>query len=63
MVEYAYYSPSLILLYFINSKISFKFGIAGAQPTFVTTIAAAAEPISIDFSKSLVFKIDPINDP
>ena len=38
-----------MLLCFINSKICSKLGIAGAQPTLVTTIAAAAEPISMLF--------------
>ena len=44
-----YLSPLLMLLFFIKSKTSSKSGIAGAHPTLVTTIAAAADPISIAF--------------
>jgi hypothetical protein len=51
----ALFSPSLILLIFINSKICSKLGIAGAQPTLVTTIAAAADPISMP-SQVIIFK-------
>ena len=57
------YVPSNTKAQFTSLVDNSEIFIAGAQTTFVTTIAAAAEPISIDFSKSLAFKIDPINDP
>ena len=48
---------------FIKDLISLKSGIAGAQPTLVTTIAAAAEPISTDFSKEKSLRIEPMHPP